>query len=125
MLPDATRFYIAGQWVAPHGLERKLVVDPATTLAVGDVAMGDEVDANLAVEAAHAAFPAWSRTSVADRLTILERIVTALVARNDEMAEAITAEMGAPRGLSRSAQAPLGRQHFEEIVRVLQTAPSS
>jgi len=58
--------------------------------------------------------------SVAERLGYLRKITAALLARNDEIADAISAEMGAPLSLSRNAQAPSGAQHFDETIRVLE-----
>ena len=120
-LPDATRHYINGQWVASRGTGRKAIVNPSNRAVIGEVALGDAADVEAAVEAAVAAFDAWSQTSVAERVAVLRRITDGMIARNDEMAAAISAEMGAPRGLSRGAQAPSGPQHFEEIIKVLET----
>ncbi|MBU6206830.1 MAG: aldehyde dehydrogenase family protein, partial [Alphaproteobacteria bacterium] len=118
--PDATRHYINGQWVVPHSAQRKDIINPADKHVIGQVALGDAVDADAAVAAAHAAFESWSQTSVAERLTLLRKINDGLIARNDELAEAISAEMGAPKVLAHEAQAPSGTQHFAETIRVLE-----
>ncbi|MFN5128872.1 MAG: aldehyde dehydrogenase family protein [Sphingomonadaceae bacterium] len=114
------QFYISGKWVDPAGAESADIVDPSSRSVVGQLALGDALDANAAVAAAKGAFDAWSRSSREERLAILKAINEALIARNDEMADAISREMGAPMGLARAAQAPSGPQHFSEIIRVLE-----
>lgn len=120
-MADATRFYIDGSWTTPSGTGRKDIVNPSDLSVVGQVALGDATDAERAIAAAKAAFPAWSETSVETRLGYLKAINERLIARNDEIADAISAEMGAPQGLARKAQAPSGPQHFGEVIRVLET----
>lgn len=120
-LPDTTQFYIDGQWVAPSGGERRDVVNPATMQAVAQVALGSEDDANRAIAAARAAFPAWSETSREERLGYLKAILAQLIARNDEIAAAITAEMGAPLSVAQKQQAPSAIGHFAEAIRVLES----
>jgi aldehyde dehydrogenase (NAD+) len=121
VMRDATKFYIDGQWVAPLGGTVVDVINPADLTVSGQVALGSEADAMRAVAAARAAFDSWSQVSVAERIDYLKRISAALIARNDEIADAITAAMGAPMGLSRGAQAPSGPQHFGEVIRVLES----
>ena len=116
---DATKFYIGGAWQSSASGVEKPVVDPATGEPVRSVAIGTPADADLAVAAARQAFPGYSRTTVAERLELLEAINARLVERNDEIAEAISSEMGAPIALAREAQAPSGPQHFGEIIRIL------
>ena len=120
MLPDATKFYIDGAWVAPNGSDRRDIVNPATEAPIGAVALGDAVDVDRAVAAAKKAFPAFARSSIAERLELLKAINNKLIERNDEIAAAISAEMGAPQKLSQRAQAPSGTQHFSQILKVLE-----
>jgi aldehyde dehydrogenase (NAD+) len=119
-MADATRFYIGGHWVQPHKDVKAQVINPATTQPCGSVALGSSIDAEVAIAAARVAFKAWSRTSREERLSYLRAIYDALVARNNEIADAITDAMGAPLALSRGAQAPSGPQHFGEVIRVLE-----
>lgn len=120
---SADRFYIDGQWVTPLGRQTAPVINPATATSIGKVALGAPADAEAAIAAARKAFPAWSMTSRAERLGFLRAINAALIARNDEIAAAISKEMGAPADLAREAQAPSGPQHFGEIIRVLEDFP--
>lgn len=118
-LPDATKFYIDGDWIDPASDRRGDIINPSTEESVAPIAFGNAADVDRAVAAAKAAFPAYSIWSVAERLELLEAINAQLVERNDEIAHAISMEMGAPHALSCGAQAPSGTQHFSEIIRIL------
>ncbi len=118
-LPDATRFYIGGAWVAPNSAARAGLIDPSSEERIGEVCLADETDIDRAVAAARAAFPGFSRTNVTERLEWLEAINAQLARRKDDIAAAISATMGAPLSLARGAQAPAGLTHFSEIIRVL------
>ncbi|MFC4031517.1 aldehyde dehydrogenase family protein [Streptomyces polygonati] len=83
------------------------VVNPATGAVIASVPAGTAADVDRAVEAATAAFPGWAATAPAERARILERVAEGLRGRGEEIAATITAEMGAPIQLSRTAQAPL------------------
>jgi aldehyde dehydrogenase (NAD+) len=116
---DDTRFYIDGQWVTPEGAATLEVIDPATEEPVGRISMGSADDVDRAVMAARRAFDSFSRTSREERIALLERIVAAYQARAAEMAQVITAEMGAPSWLAQRAQAALGAAHFSTALAVL------
>lgn len=120
-LPDATRFYIGGSWVEPQATRRGEIVDPATARPIAPIALGNAADAESAIRAARAAFAEWSRTPTPERLRLIRRINDGLKARQDEIGDAISAEMGAPLRLARGAQAGSGPQHFDEIVRLLES----
>ncbi|MBJ7437978.1 MAG: aldehyde dehydrogenase family protein [Sphingopyxis sp.] len=116
---EATKFYIDGRWQESNGGAPRPVIDPGTGEAFASVTIGTADDADRAVAAARRAFASFSRSAVSERIEMLEAINAALIARNDEIAAVISAEMGAPEGLSRRAQATSGTQHFAEIIRVL------
>ncbi|MBP2474224.1 aldehyde dehydrogenase (NAD+) [Crossiella equi] len=86
------------------------VVNPATEQVIGSVTAGTEANADAAVRAAHAAFPAWAATPLAERTAVARRIVEGIAARREELARLITSEMGAPITFSTNVQvgAPLG-----------------
>jgi len=83
------------------------VVNPATNEVIAAVPAGTPAEVDKAVAAATAAFPGWAGTPVAERAAIVQRISEGLQARVGEIADTITAEMGAPITLSRMAQAGL------------------
>ncbi|MFK3913855.1 aldehyde dehydrogenase family protein [Enterobacter cancerogenus] len=95
------QIFINGEFVTPHGTERFDLYNPATARVIGQVRLADEVDGERAIAAAKAAFPAWSQTSKAERIAALKRMHAAVVARHDELLEAVIEEYGAPA--SRSA----------------------
>jgi aldehyde dehydrogenase (NAD+) len=88
--------YIDGTFVTPRGEERFNLFNPATGEVIGRVRLADEHDANGAIAAAKRAFPSFARTSRAERLDWLDRMHTAIEAREDELNEAIIEEYGAP-----------------------------
>ncbi|WP_322087031.1 aldehyde dehydrogenase family protein [Burkholderia sp. BCC1999] len=90
------QIYINGEFATPHGQEWFDLHDPSTEQVVGRVRLGDEQDAERAIAAAKAAFPGWSRTTRAERIAALERMRDAVVAREDDLMEAVVTEYGAP-----------------------------
>jgi len=95
------QIYINGEFVTPHGSERFDLFNPATAKAIGQVRLADAVDAERAIAAAKAAFPAWAKTSKQERIAALQRMQAAVAARYDDLLEAVIEEYGAPA--SRSA----------------------
>ncbi|MET0254514.1 MAG: aldehyde dehydrogenase family protein [Luteibacter sp.] len=93
---DIDRIYIDGAFVTPHGEERFDLYNPATEAVIGTVRLGDAEDARHAIAAARRAFPAFSRTTVEQRIALLQRMHDAIVAREDDLFAAIGEEYGAP-----------------------------
>jgi len=120
-MADHLKFYIDGQWVQPSGTQTLDVIDPATEKPIGRVAMGNQADVDRAVAAARKAFDNWSRSSREERVALLERIIALYKERVGELAQTVSAEMGAPIKLARAAQAPSGLGHFMATLRVLKT----
>lgn len=118
-MSNRTKFYINGEWVEPSTSDTLDVINPATEQAIGPIAMGGLVDVDRAVEAAVTAFESFSQSSKEDRVALLERIIAAYMGRMDEVAAAISEEMGAPMGLAKAAQAPAGLGHFMTTLSVL------
>ena len=115
------RFYIAGQWQEPKGSDATEVVNPATEEPVARVAMGNREDVDRAVAAARAAFDDWSQTTPEQRAQYLERIVAGLEARTDEIAQAITSEMGSPCSLVKPTQIGNPLFTFKEAAELART----
>ena len=114
------RFHINGEWVAPtQGATLVDVINPATEQSVARVPLGTAADAEKAIAAARAAFPGFSGLSAADRLSLLGRIRDVYESRLDEIAEAISTEMGAPLKMARSDQAWSGLGHIEATMTAL------
>ncbi len=108
-------FYINGQWVEPvGGGEPFEVINPATGQLAGTIRLGGAADVERAVAAARRAFDGYSRWTLPQRKDLLMRICAVYERRLDDLAAAITEEMGAPLArLSRAAQAPLGLWHLQ------------
>ncbi len=117
---ECMEFYIDGRWVAPLEPREFEVINPATEEVAGVIAMGSAEDVNRAVSAARRAFDSYSRTSAAERRALLERILAAYKARYDQIAQAISDEMGAPISLARQAQAGVGIGHLTAMIEVLE-----
>jgi len=113
---EKKQFYIDGRWVNPQKSNDLEVINPATERAFAVISLGDEADANKAIAAAKAAFPAWKKTQPAERLAFLEKILAIYERRLPEMAKAISQEMGAPIDLALNAQASCGIQHIKNFI---------
>jgi aldehyde dehydrogenase (NAD+) len=121
MFYDNRQFYIDGAWVNPIEAKEFKVINPATETPAGVISMGSSADVDLAVGAARRAFDSYSRTTPAERLALMERILAAYKARYEEIALAISAEMGAPITLARGSQTRIGVGHIAAMVDVLKT----
>ena len=115
-LLDRRNFYINGEWVSPAAANDLEVIDPSTEEAVAVISLGGESDTNAAVAAAKAAFPGWAATSVEERIAKLEKLLEIYNARSDEMAQAISVEMGAPMALASSSQVGAGASHIKSTI---------
>ena len=79
--------------------------------------MGEKADVDKAVAAAKRAFPSFSRSSRNERIELLESVIATYKKHHDEMAAAISDEMGAPLAFARDAQAAAGIGHLAEVLR--------
>jgi aldehyde dehydrogenase (NAD+) len=121
MTYDNRQFYIDGGWVDPIEPKTLNVINPATETVAGVISMGTAKDVDRAVMAARRAFDSYSRTPPAERLALMERILVAYKAHYDEIAEAISIEMGAPVTLAKGAQTAIGVGHITAMIDVLKT----
>ncbi|GGV67522.1 MULTISPECIES: aldehyde dehydrogenase family protein [Streptomyces] len=97
--------YIGGAWRPAAGDEVIEVVNPVDEQIVATVPAGTAEDVDAAVRAARAAFPAWAATPPAERAARLAALRDVLQTRKDEIAETVTAELGAPLALSQAVHA--------------------
>jgi len=112
-------FYIGGQWVEPASAQTIEVLNPATEQVCGRVAAGSAEDVDRAVAAARSAFGTWSATTVADRLAVLRAVAAEYQRRRDDLAAALTEEMGAPAALAGGFQVDLGAGHLDTAIAAL------
>ncbi|MEE9906551.1 aldehyde dehydrogenase family protein [Brucella intermedia] len=115
-LIQKTDFYIDGAWRAPVEAKSIEVINPANEKPYAVISAGSAKDIDLAVAAARKAFPSWSETSAANRIGYIRRLVEIYEARLEEMAKAISLEMGAPITLARESQAAAGLSHTKAFI---------
>lgn len=116
-----TKQYINGEWVDSTGSETIEVVNPATEKVIGKISSGTKDDVDRAVEAAKDAFPTFSKTSVDDRIKLLEDIANEYENRKDDLIKIITEELGAPITKSEKIHYQMGLQHFRQAAEELKT----
>jgi len=117
---DCSKNYINGEWVESAAGTEHDIINPATEESIGKVVFGTAADVDRAVAAARAAFADFSSWSVEQRLGLLQRIVDAYKERWNDIAAAITAEMGAPAAFAQRAQAGSGLGHLRATISALQ-----
>ncbi len=85
---------VNGEWVAGHG--RFEVRDPATGLALAQVANLGAADAEAAVAAAEKAWPAWRKKTAKERGAVMMKWYHLMHQHADDLARIMTAEQGKP-----------------------------
>ncbi|MBS0640720.1 MAG: NADP-dependent succinate-semialdehyde dehydrogenase [Proteobacteria bacterium] len=99
-LKDPTLFrqanYLNGKWVEADSGQTIVVKNPATGEAVGEVPNMGAAETRRAIEAAHAAFPAWRAMLAKERAAILRKLNDLMLANADDLAIIMTAEQGKP-----------------------------
>jgi aldehyde dehydrogenase len=121
VLSFATRYdhFIGGRYVAPAGGQYFEDITPVTGRPFTEIARGTAADVDRAVDAAWAAFPEWSRTSVAERALLLTRIADRMEANLELLAVAETWENGKPVRETLAADIPLAIDHFRYFAGVI------
>ncbi|HEY4378039.1 MAG TPA: aldehyde dehydrogenase family protein [Acidimicrobiales bacterium] len=104
---DQDKIYIDGAWVPSTGTGSIDVINASTEEVMGRIPDGTPDDVDKAVAAAKAAFDSWARTSPQDRAKFVQAMSEGIGARNQELAEVITGEVGMPIILSQLVQAGL------------------
>jgi aldehyde dehydrogenase (NAD+) len=119
--------YINGEFVEPHGREHLTLIDPVTEQETTTVVLADEVDAERAIAAAKAAFPAYSRTTREERMAHLQRLHEVVAAAEQDLVEVILSEYGGTMAMAvgtarraaasfASARRMLGDYQFERRI---------
>ncbi|MFP4595499.1 NAD-dependent succinate-semialdehyde dehydrogenase [uncultured Ralstonia sp.] len=95
--PDLIRSanYIAGEWLATAGPLLD-VTDPATGYLITRVPDSGAAEARAALDAAHAAFPAWRKVPAKQRAQIIKRWNDLVLAHQDDLGTLISLEQGKP-----------------------------
>jgi succinate-semialdehyde dehydrogenase/glutarate-semialdehyde dehydrogenase len=88
--------FIDGEWREALGGATADATSPATGESLGPVAEGGREDAQRAIDAANAAFPAWAARTAFERAELLHRVADACERRADELARTLTLDQGKP-----------------------------
>lgn len=116
-----TDFYIDGQWTAPVAAREEPVINPADEQPFAMISLGGPADVDHAVAAARAAFEPWAATPLAERVARIERLLEIYQRRAEEMAKAISMEMGAPVSFALAEQTGAGSWHIEGFLDALKS----
>jgi aldehyde dehydrogenase len=104
--------YIGGEWIAPTQHRYFENPTPVTGQTFCEVARSDEADIEKALDAAHAAAPAWGKTSPAERAVILNKIADRIEENLEAIAVAEAWDNGKPVRETLNADIPLAVDHF-------------
>ena len=104
--------FIGGQWVAPVGGRYFENPTPVTGQTFCEVARSDEADIEKALDAAHAAAPAWGKTAPGERAAILNKIADRMEENKAALALAEVWDNGKPIREAMAADIPLAVDHF-------------
>ena len=104
--------YIGGEWVSPVQGRYFENPTPVTGQTFCEVARSDEADIERALDAAHAAAPAWGKTAAAERAVILNKIADRIEENLESIAVAASWDNGKPVRETLNADIPLVVDHF-------------
>ena len=113
---DKRNFYINGKWIKPVKPNDFEVINPSTEEPFAKISLGSRDDTNAAVRAAKNAFNNWKETTKEEKINFLEKLLKVYKKRFDEMAEAMSMEMGAPIDYALSVHTPSGQSHIEDFI---------
>ena len=114
------QLYINGKWVQPMGTGSIDVINPATEEIIGKIPVGSADDVDKAASAARIAFDSWSKSSIEERINILNALSNALKEKGESIAQTITAEVGTPIGYSRVAMVGTPRVVSRSYAKILE-----
>ncbi|MEU4312260.1 aldehyde dehydrogenase [Nocardia sp. NPDC024068] len=122
---EYAKLFIGGEWWVPSTGEMTEVISPHTEQPIARVAAPAPADVDRAVAAARRAFDEgpWPRLDPAERIRIVRDLARRYQERVDEVAQVVTAEMGAPITFSRSAHARLPGVMMRALADLAETYP--
>jgi succinate-semialdehyde dehydrogenase/glutarate-semialdehyde dehydrogenase len=88
--------FVGGRWLDKASGGTIDVTDPATGKSIGTVPSAGVDETRAAIEAAHAAFPAWAAKTAQERATLLRKLADEIMKHQDALAELLTREQGKP-----------------------------
>lgn len=117
--------FIGGKWVAPVDGQYFDNISPIDGKAFTQVARSNHKDVELALDAAHAAFPAWSRTSATQRSNMLLKIADIVEQNLEYLAAVETIDNGKAIRETMAADVPLVADHFRYFAGVIRAEEST
>ncbi len=117
--------FIGGEWVAPVGGRYFENPTPVTGQTFCEIPRSDETDVDKALDAAHAAAPAWGKTAPAQRAAILNKIADRIEQNKDSLALAETWDNGKPIREALAADIPLAADHFRYFAAAIRAQEGS
>ncbi|PWE29409.1 aldehyde dehydrogenase family protein [Maritimibacter sp. 55A14] len=114
---DKRQFYIDGMWTDPEAGRDFEVINPSTEEPCAVISLGGALDVDDAVAAARDALQWWAPMPPDERIGYIERILEEYQARAEDMAQAISLEMGAPIDMARAQQVGAGTGHIKNFIR--------
>ena len=113
---DRRNFYINGKWIKPFKKNDFPVINPSNEETFATISLGSKEDTDAAIKAAKNSFNSWKEISKAERIKLLEKLLENYKKRFDEMAEAMSLEMGSPIDYAISTHAASGQSHIEDFI---------
>jgi aldehyde dehydrogenase (NAD+) len=113
-------FYIGGEWVRSTDGTPHEVIDPSTEEAAVAITLAGPGDVDRAVAAATTAGPGWAAVPPEERLALVRRLGDAYARREEDLARAISTEMGAPIDFARASQATSFPWHLEGFLAAME-----
>ncbi len=113
---DRRNFYINGKWIKPFKKNDFPVINPSNEEVFATISLGSKEDTDAAIKAAKNSFNSWKEISKAERIKLLEKLLENYKKRFDEMAEAMSLEMGSPIDYAISTHAASGQSHIEDFI---------
>jgi len=117
-MKEHNELYIDGSWVSPLSNNYDEIINPATGQVCARTPLAGEADVNAAIEAARAAFPAWSQTSASRRAAFINAAADEMEKRSDDLISAISQTMGCPLHLTDSLQVEGSIQAFRSFAKL-------
>jgi aldehyde dehydrogenase (NAD+) len=108
-MEDYGKVFIDGAWIEPTNAGRRELINPTTEMPFATVTTGAGVeDVDRAVAAARRAFESYSRTTIEERIELIDRIIAAYEKCIDEIADVMAREVGIPVSARAQATGPIG-----------------
>jgi aldehyde dehydrogenase len=117
--------FIGGEWVAPAAGRYFENPTPITGQTFCEVPRSDEADIDKALDAAHAAAPAWGKTAPAERAAILNKIADRIEENRESLALAEVWDNGKPIREALAADIPLTVDHFRYFASAIRAQEGS